>query len=571
MTARLARFALLLLLWSPLGFAEPPQAPAAPPAAPTDEALFSQSIARLADIRRQVFEKQRDLQFVREQLGEETNAEKRADLQRRADDLPKTIDRLNSTFDQVATGGIDVSALSEQPPEQFDWKEELLEITKPLISSLKELTEKPRKIENLRAQIATYQDQMDAIDKALASIKRYEKAKPPQAVVDRLETIARDWTQRKTDVASNLEIARYQLATLSGQEISYWQMIGDAARAFVAGRGLTLLLAATAVVFVWLLARLGLYLILRFTRVASSTKSYRNRERGIRYLYRLSIGVFSIVAVLLVFYARSDLLLLALTVIALAMLAAGLRQTVPKYIKEIRILLDFGSVREGERIVYGGVPMEVKAIQTFAVLRNPELEGIVRLPIDQLVDLVSRPAGEEPWFPSQIGDFMLLADGGFAQVLRQTIEFVQLRMVESIVQIPTATFMQSGARNLTREGYGIRAAFGIDYRHQAICLDPVPRLMHEAVTKALKAAPFGQHLRDVTVEFKEAGANSLDYLVYARMTGAAAGNYFAAQRVMQRALVELCNREGWVIPFAQLTLHQGEGFDGLRVATVGAG
>jgi len=68
------------------------------------------------------------------------------------------------------------------------------------------------------------------------------------------------------------------------------------------------------------------------------------------------------------------------------------------------------------------------------------------------------------------------------------------------------------------------------------------------------------------VEFKEAGANSLDYLVYLSMQGPAAADYFALTRRVQRALVALCNREGWVIPFSQLTIHQGEGFEALCAA-----
>jgi hypothetical protein len=48
------------------------------------------------------------------------------------------------------------------------------------------------------------------------------------------------------------------------------------------------------------------------------------------------------------------------------------------------------------------------------------------------------------------------------------------------------------------------------------------------------------------------------------MSSEAANSYYNIARLVQRTLVELCNREGWVIPFAQLTVHQGEGFDSLR-------
>ena len=61
------------------------------------------------------------------------------------------------------------------------------------------------------------------------------------------------------------------------------------------------------------------------------------------------------------------------------------------------------------------------------------------------------------------------------------------------------------------------------------------------------------------VEFKEAGANSLDYFIYLTMKGSAAGLYYKLGRFVQQTCVDVCNREGWGIPFAQLTIHQGDG------------
>jgi hypothetical protein len=565
----LPKFVVLILsfLLSALASAQAQQAvESAQPPAGTEVAVdIGQSLQRLDEIRRQTLDKQRELQTLRAAPRDETTDDTWADLQRRVEDLPKTIDRLNKSFEQVATGGVDTAVLSDQPPKEFNWKEELLEITRPLIGSLKDLTEKPRKIEELRAQIHTAGDRLAVIHRALESIDRFRQAEPPPPVREKLDALHAEWTQHETDTRSAMEVAQYQLATLRGQDVSYWQVMLEATRDFLSGRGLTLVLAVIAVLFVWLFARFVLSLVLRFVRVASSVKKYRNRERGFLYLYRLFVSIFSVVAVMAIFYVRNDLLLLALTLIALAMVAASLRQTVPKYLKEIRTLLDFGPVREGERIVYGGVPMQVKTIHTFATLVNPELEGAVRLPIDQVVDLVSRPAGDEPWFPCREGEYLLLADGSVAEVLRQTLEMVQLKIMDSLVQMPTSDFIQTGFSNLSRNGFGIRTAFGIDYRHQSICLDPVPRKMHQAVRTAFEASPFGSYLVDLVVEFREAGTSSLDYLIYAKLAGGAAGRYFAVQRLMQQALVDLCNRERWVIPFQQVTLHQGEGFECLSV------
>ena len=41
----------------------------------------------------------------------------------------------------------------------------------------------------------------------------------------------------------------------------------------------------------------------------------------------------------------------------------------------------------------------------------------------------------------------------------------------------------------------------------------------------------------------------IDYQIYVILHGRAAKAYFKAQRMIQQACVDTCNREGWVIPF----------------------
>jgi hypothetical protein len=141
--------------------------------------------------------------------------------------------------------------------------------------------------------------------------------------------------------------------------------------------------------------------------------------------------------------------------------------------------LNAGAAREGERVIYNGLPYRIASLNLYSELRNPELEGTVRLPLATLSQLISRPAGEEDWFPCSVGDYLLLPDGSFAQVLQQSVERVQLKVVGSILQYSSAEFLQLNARNLTREGFGIIANFGIDYRHQSIALDQVPERLKQ--------------------------------------------------------------------------------------------
>jgi hypothetical protein len=41
------------------------------------------------------------------------------------------------------------------------------------------------------------------------------------------------------------------------------------------------------------------------------------------------------------------------------------------------------------------------------------------------------------------------------------------------------------------------------------------------------------------------------------MNGKAAGSYWTVGRIIQQACVTVCNEHGWIIPFTQLTVHQG--------------
>ena len=52
-----------------------------------------------------------------------------------------------------------------------------------------------------------------------------------------------------------------------------------------------------------------------------------------------------------------------------------------------------------------------------------------------------------------------------------------------------------------------------------------------------------------------AATSSLDFRILASFDGKVANEYYAIKRLIQKASVEVSNREGWVIPFQQLTLH----------------
>jgi hypothetical protein len=118
--------------------------------------------------------------------------------------------------------------------------------------------------------------------------------------------------------------------------------------------------------------------------------------------------LISMSGIILVFYVRGDWLLLTLVLIFLVGIAWAGKTALPPYLEQIRMILNIGAVREGERIIYQGVPWKVSSIGFFTYFQNPLLHGgKLRIPIRHIMDLISRPADpKEKWFPMEADDWI---------------------------------------------------------------------------------------------------------------------------------------------------------------------
>lgn len=516
---------------------------------------------KLSTIAQSLHEKRKERKALQQQLAIATEEDEKKDLQLLIDELKSTINQLNHSFEQIIIDGLDLDPFSDVSSQPFDWKEELILATKPIIDALKDLTEKPRKIEKLRGDIELLQEQRNLIELALDAMARFQPDTMNQSTKTEFESVAKKWLQRQADNVQDLEIARFQMTSLEEKNKNWWHSLKIGMVNFVQGRGLTLTIAIVAALSVWLLMRGLLWLYQKKLISPSRRNSIQTRLTG--YAYRILTGLLVMLTVLVTFYHANDFLLLTLAIIILIAVILSFRHLLPHYINEARLLLNIGPVRIGERITYNGLPMQVRSINVDSLLRNPDLKGIVRLPLSVLEDMVSRPDIDEPWFPCRAGEYVMLPDGRFGEVIEQTIELVLLQIKGSLVQFTAADFFRLNVLNLSRQGFVVVVTFGIDYQHQAHCLNEVPTRLHEALERALAQAEFSNKIVSLLVEFKEANTNSLDYLIVVNCKGEAAGLYFTINRLIQKTCVEVCNRERWVIPFTQLTVHQGEGFQAL--------
>jgi len=517
-------------------------------------AKLQNGLENLASIQQSIELKRNTIRDFREQLKQLKDPSDQQELEQKIVRIKSEISNLQLSFEHIALGGVSQSIFTDQPEQRIKWQDEIEQISRPLLSSLKELTAKPRQVDSMRREIDRLEAHLKIIDKALGSIRFFNNQQLVPMLADPINQLLVDWEQRRNDTQRAIDITRFKLTSLRTEGATWQTSTREAIKEFARGRGLTLLMATIIGLAIWLLSKGLLKLYWRWFYKTQYDIGII-RAPLLYYSYRLATVAIIVLAILMVFYVRGDVLFLTLALIALAGVALTLRQTLPRYTAEIRLLLGIGPVREEERLVLDGIPFNVESLSIYSVLRNPALEGVVRLPLHTMNELASRPAGQEPWFPCQPGDYIILANGNFGRVLHQTIELVEIAVLDSAVHIRTKDFLSQNIRNLSRDGFGIASTFGIDYQHQSICLDAVPERFREAIITRFEQANLGDDLEDILVEFSAAGASSLDYRIYITLNGRAANAFFKAQRLIQQACVKTCNQEGWVIPFTQITVH----------------
>jgi hypothetical protein len=464
---------------------------------------------------------------------------------------------LKKDFESIATG-IDPREYDQATSIEFVLADEMNNVLRPIIGEIKALTEKPREIEQFRTELETWKKRYNTTGDALQNLETI----PPmedKALAEEINTTRKKWSERRSLAENRIQAISYQLEQAESNQPSLFLAVRDGIRSFFRSRGTNFLLC--------LLGFFGVFFALRFfhQRLNRFTPWMRKGKRPF-YVRLIDVGmqlfslVGAIVAALLILYATGDWVLMGLSIILIIGIILAAKNSLPMFYENARILLNLGEVREGERVVYNGIPWRIERLSVYSVLINEQLRGgELRLPVRQISSLISRPLSDEGeiWFPCSEGDWIIVGDHGVSRVIAQTPEYVQIiKLGGARITIPTLDFLASSPKNLSRN-FRVSTTFGIDYKHQAECTTTIPQIMQVHLTKEIGNF-IGDHdlLKSLRVEFAMAGASSLDYFIIADFDGSLASRYEALGRALQRFSVDCCNRNGWEIPFTQITLHQ---------------
>jgi hypothetical protein len=452
------------------------------------------------------------------------------------------------------TSRMDVQDFEAPQTRKFDVKQEFEELIRPLLQTIKDATEEPRQVADLKSRIEVLEQRQRVVQDAIRNVERTRSGLPAdsKARAEAQGELDRRWQPALDALTGEILVLRARLNARTEGQKSLVESVTATAQNFVQSSGLSLLLAVA--VFAGLYVGLS-YLLNRLLRGPLTGAGFSLRLMAVAL--RILSLLIAIAGTLVVPYVRNDWLLLAICMVFLLGVGWVLVRMMPQFFEQIRLVLNVGGVREGERIVLDGVPFRVESLRFYSKLNNPDLEGgVLRVPIKDLIGKRSRRSGpDEPWFPCRKGDVVLLADGVTGPVVTQTPDVVVIEHMGSPRSYPSASFLDQHPRNLSR-GFIVSTTLGIDYLHQQEATSTIPARMQQIVQQGLTAAVAAGELQEVRVDLLSAADSKLEYIALARFQGSAAMNYFELQRRLQSLLVTACTEHGWRIPYPQLMLHR---------------
>lgn len=499
-------------------------------------------------------------------IREAETSEERLELAKEIDKLNERLETLRVNFEEIVTG-LDMETFYEKPQKRFDWKEELQTLIGPLINDLKNITSRPRLIENLRTQVSYYEKQISRVKNALDNIRKLAGVSKDEYLKDQLIELENDWNNKGKQISSRLTVAKYQLADKQRERKSFLESGKSIMEVFFKSRGRNFVLSVFSFLFVFFLLRYAHRHIYRGSSI-HKTVAGSFYVRLTEVLYHIFTFVLAMGALLFVLYICGDWVLLGIAFIFIIGLIWTAKQTLPRFYEQGTLLLNLGTVKENERVIYNGLPWKVVSLRLYTQLVNPDLKGgMLRIPIRDLKDIRSRPYHpDEPWFPCKENDWLILADGTFGRVVAQTPEIVQMVIAGgSYKTYPTSEFLNQNPLNLSKN-FSVRVTFGIDYRYQSIFIKEIPPKLKEAVKSGLIDEGYGEDIGNLNVEFKEVGDSSLDYLIYAEFSGRVAKDYYKLSRIIQKIALEACNTYNWEIPYTTYTIHTPPSGEGQRIS-----
>ncbi len=498
-----------------------------------------------------------EIKLLQQKIDESSSETEKKELKIQLVQLKQELVTSREHLKEIAAG-VDLSVLNQHEEEAFNFQKELFALIKPAFNEIKEMTAHVRQKSALKETIAYYNERLPVISQAIENIERLQKETNNPALKESLEFTNSKLIKQRSLMQSELNAEQFQLKRLIAKETSLSEASQSWLKSFFQKRGLYLIEVILLIFLTILLSRLSYSAMQRYLP-GFRVKHRSFRIRLIELSHRLLTIIFLIMGPMTIFYLVEDWVLFSIGVLLLIGFAWTLRQTLPHYWKQFYLFLNIGSVREGERILLDGLPWKIEKINMYCTMLNPVADLTMRVPIQDLVELKSRPYNaDEPWFPCRKNDWVILNDGVRAKVTGISQESIQLVKRGGAIKTYTLVdFLAAAPLNLS-SNFRIKETIGISYNLQKDSTRQIPELLCQYLQKQIDLEDYSEQLISIKVEFEYANNSSLDLVIIADFKGETADLYNRLRRAIQRWSVDACTLNNWEIPFPQMTLHKGE-------------
>lgn len=502
---------------------------------------------------------------LKESISSELNTQQQAlitaapsqipDIEQKINDLKERLDYYDDSFILIASGSDPSRFRIQKKKEKLDLSQELRDLIQPLIGGLNKLTEEPRKLHDLDTEIQRLRLENSDIIALLGNLQRSKHNYLDAKIISEIEEKVKIWQQTLFSNKSALKVAEQKLQQKLASRKGFSESIEEIFRVFFKSRARNLVTALILSLVFWFAIRKGYRMFAKQIMLISARSPMSARFISLLFLIVSSFGTLVVFFVCL--FKFSDWLLLIVGGLIVLGVFWASRQAIPLFWQQATLLLNIGAVREGERVIFNGLPMRVKNLRMYTTLTNPELNsGEVVLPLADIIPLRSRRFSlSEVWFPTKIGSWVILSDGTYGKVIEQNLEHVVIELLGGSTKFYQTSSLMELNPEVLDQGFRIGIDFGIDYENQKDATEEIPQKLLVDLQAALTKNKLIDDVKNYKVEFKAANSSSLDFYVAVDFEGRLASRYHELKRLLQKFMVESCNRNNWTIPFQQIDLH----------------
>lgn len=531
----------------------------------TDVDDFAQiKLDRLKRIRRELIQLESKIFLNKKKINDEDDMVVKLKLESELESYQQEYDQKKLLFIETLSGYTVTSSKAKKKKKEKTLGDDIQEILEPAMTGIRAISERPREIQKLQEKIKDLKLKIEDTENAKSKLVNANKDDKYKVFKRVIKKSIKRLDQTIKDYKIQLEDSQFKLIKLENNKGSFVGAFSNIIFDFLKTKGKNLGLALSAFIFLfWLFGSIKNkvigFFVNRIVRLGRPQDKSLWFVRPIKVIYSVLGFLLALSVSIMILYVLNDWVLVTFIIFILGAVVWSSKHYFPIFFEQSKIVLNLGTIRENEVVIYNHVPWRLKALGYYCRLENPSLTGgTLRISSKELMNYHSRPiVDNEPWFPTRTTDWVVLTDGTYGKVTFQSPEQIVVRLIGGAYKhFKLDQFLSLNPLNLSK-GYGIEQIIGVDYQHQKPLLDEVIPRFKDKIQNYLKEflGEEYKHIKEFMVEYQNAGSSSLDIRFFLICAGELGAKKLLLERRIQMGFVDVCNEFGYIIPFQQVTVH----------------